>query len=342
MVGDTLGADGFPALKVDLVVCDPPSAMRDWGREKLLYDARWAFGLPARGESDLAWLQHCYSHLVPGGTALVLLASSAAARRTGRRIRAEILRQGALTGIVALPAGLAVDHPHPLHAWILTRPIDPGTRHATIEMIDAGSATDRDDPLASAQRCTVAAIDLLDDEVDLNPARHMAAPARDLPAETALLNERIRQALEAVSEMIPRYPENKGEPLPPPVSLGELAQAGAITFAERGEWSTDPSHLDAGFVEGFLHSPDNRRRHTSATGIHRVDVRSALVPRMPIDRQGDYAAAFKQIDDFRAAIEALTSLAAELAADTNDGLTTGVLAPRTLNDSKASSTGETT
>src|SRR5206468_1919831 len=40
-IGDSLREDRWPALRADLVLCDPPVNAPDWGREDLLLDARW-------------------------------------------------------------------------------------------------------------------------------------------------------------------------------------------------------------------------------------------------------------------------------------------------------------
>ncbi|MFG2847106.1 hypothetical protein ACGF12_28610 [Kitasatospora sp. NPDC048296] len=48
--GDSLRHDQFPGLRADLVVCEPPVGVVDWGREDLLRDPRWELGVPARAE----------------------------------------------------------------------------------------------------------------------------------------------------------------------------------------------------------------------------------------------------------------------------------------------------
>jgi type I restriction-modification system DNA methylase subunit len=108
--GDSLRDDQWPDLRADLVVCDPPVADSDWGREELLLDSRWEFGTPSRAEGELAWLQHAYAHTAPGGRVLMVMPASVAYRKAGRRIRAELVRRGVLTEVVALPAGSAASH----------------------------------------------------------------------------------------------------------------------------------------------------------------------------------------------------------------------------------------
>uniref|UniRef100_UPI00066E9FF2 HsdM family class I SAM-dependent methyltransferase n=1 Tax=Streptomyces sp. SBT349 TaxID=1580539 RepID=UPI00066E9FF2 len=116
--GDTLLADAFPQLAADAVLCHPPFNERNWGHDQLTYDPRWEYGIPARTESELAWVQHALARLRPGGTAVLLMPPAAASRRTGRRVRATLLRRGALRAVIALPAGAAPPHSLPLHLWI--------------------------------------------------------------------------------------------------------------------------------------------------------------------------------------------------------------------------------
>ncbi|MBT2456071.1 N-6 DNA methylase, partial [Streptomyces sp. ISL-86] len=98
---DSLRADAFAQPAVDAVLCHPPFNERNWGHEELAYDPRWEYGLPARTESELAWVQHALAHLREGGTAVLLMPPAVAARRSGRRIRADLLRRGALRAVVA-------------------------------------------------------------------------------------------------------------------------------------------------------------------------------------------------------------------------------------------------
>ncbi|WP_097967813.1 N-6 DNA methylase, partial [Streptomyces sp. or20] len=125
--GDTLRADAFARLATDTVLCHPPFNDRNWGHDELAYDPRWEYGFPARVESELAWVQHALARLRDGGTAVLLMPPAAASRRSGRRIRADLLRRGALRAVIALPAGAAPPYGVPLHLWVLRRPT-PGVR----------------------------------------------------------------------------------------------------------------------------------------------------------------------------------------------------------------------
>src|SRR5699024_9472381 len=63
VAADSLRQDKFANLRADTVLCNPPFGTRDWGHDDLAYDPRWVYGLPPRAESELAWVQHCLTHL---------------------------------------------------------------------------------------------------------------------------------------------------------------------------------------------------------------------------------------------------------------------------------------
>ncbi|MEV4722270.1 HsdM family class I SAM-dependent methyltransferase [Micromonospora humida] len=121
-VGDSLLADALPDLRADVVVANFPFGIHDWGHDRLTYDPRWTFGLPPRTEPELAWVQHALAHLSPGGTAVVLMPPATALRPAGRRIRAELVRRGALRAVIALPVGLMPPTGIGLHVWVLHQP----------------------------------------------------------------------------------------------------------------------------------------------------------------------------------------------------------------------------
>ncbi|OKJ45221.1 N-6 DNA methylase [Streptomyces sp. CB01580] len=135
--GDSLRTDAFGGLAVDAVLCNPPYGDRDWGHDELAYDPRWAYGVPARAESELAWVQHALAHLVPGGHAVLILPPATASRASGRRVRMELVRSGALRAVVALPAGAAAPLHVGLQIWVLQRPEPNGPERRSVLFVDA-------------------------------------------------------------------------------------------------------------------------------------------------------------------------------------------------------------
>lgn len=263
-VGDSLRADAFPDVTVDAVLCNPPFADRDWGHDELAYDPRWAYGLPPRFESELAWVQHALAHLEPGGHAVMLLPPALAFRSSGRRVRAELIRGGALRAVVSLPARAA----YPLHIglqiWVFQRPEPGGTDRTTVLFVDgegeqrdgatgtpsatdtagagtrggsrprrAGSPTSASSSAPTSSSSSfewagltdrvlaqwaafttgpdtyadepgvaraVPLVDLLDDVVDVTPARHVRATAADI--DPAALTRRVHELHDQLAEQV--------------------------------------------------------------------------------------------------------------------------------------------
>ncbi|MFI1397383.1 N-6 DNA methylase [Streptomyces sp. NPDC020681] len=267
--GDTLRADAFQGAAVDAVLCHPPFNERNWGHDELAYDPRWEYGFPARTESELAWVQHALARLRPGGTAVVLMPPAAASRRSGRRIRAGLLRRGALRAVVALPAGAAPPYGIPLHLWVLRRPDASQPAVPELLLVDTaepagagaqGGGRDRLDWQAVQaavldawrpfdQRGTVderpgvsrsvPVIELLDDEVDLAPARHVRPPAAGGDAdELERVRERLTDTLRLAGELTPAA-AGHAPPAPwPATTVGELARAGALVLRAGGSGAT--------------------------------------------------------------------------------------------------------
>lgn len=203
--GDTLRADAHGGIEADVVLCNPPTNERDWGHGELATDPRWAFGHPSRTESELAWVQHVISALSPAGVAVVVLPPAVAARRAGRRIRAALLRSGALRAVVALPPGAAPPYGIGLHLWMLRRPSGdaPPNTLLMVDTADCRSTFSTGRPAVDWQRvrervstallderteaCVrIPVIDLLNDQVDITPARHV-------PSSDATTTLRLRR-----------------------------------------------------------------------------------------------------------------------------------------------------
>jgi len=67
--------DGFPDLKADFVLANPPFNDSNWHGELLKGDRRWVYGTPPPGNANFAWVQHFIHHLAPHGTAGFVLAN---------------------------------------------------------------------------------------------------------------------------------------------------------------------------------------------------------------------------------------------------------------------------
>ncbi|MEE6261798.1 N-6 DNA methylase [Plantactinospora sonchi] len=247
--GDSLRADAFTDRTVDAVVCHPPFGSSGWGHEDLdPTDPRWDHGLPPRTEPELAWVGHALAHLRSGGHAVLLMPPAVASRRPGRRIRAALLRTGALRAVVALPAGVAAPYGVPLHLWVLRRPAGDEPLPARTLLVDAtdGEPTETYPKVLDAFRAfsagpdaevgeagfarAVPVIELLDDNVDLTPARRQ--PAADDAACTAHLVRTAERLAALVGDLPALVPTVTVEPdvgtAPRTVTVTELVRAGAV------------------------------------------------------------------------------------------------------------------
>lgn len=327
-VGDSLREDHWPDLRAALVVCDPPANLPDWGRDDLLLDARWEFGVPTRAESELAWLQHCYAHVAPGGRAVVVMPVSVAYRRAGRRIRAELVRHGVLTQVVALPAGMAATHSQPVHLWRLARPSRPDEAATAVRMVDL-SGGDPDGSLepAASQCVDVPLIALLDETVDLTPARHVAASRTDQLAEYESVRQQLANRLRELPDLLPRLDSGPGSLDGTTVKLADLARAGLVDLAD-GTMASTSDQLDLDYLLGFLRSDPNVRRGTSGSGSYRADVRGSRVPQMSIDDQRRYGAAFRAVEEFERRVRDIARLGERAATLARNGLATGGMRPQ--------------
>ncbi|QSB13262.1 N-6 DNA methylase [Natronosporangium hydrolyticum] len=249
-------------LEAAAAVGAPVYADREWAADDLAYDPRWEYGVPPRTEPELAWVQHVLAQLSPGGRAVLLLPPAAAARPAGRRVRAELLRRAAVRAVIGLPAGAAAPHHLGLHLWVLRRPRsgehadqvlfaeltgEPDRDHDwpywTAQLAAALTALDAGQPQAelSLAARTVRVIELLDDAVDLGPARRVHAdPSTIDPYQASALRQRLADTLAQLPAALPGFGVVDRPAALPMISVGDLVRAGAITATARGQHRPDP------------------------------------------------------------------------------------------------------
>ncbi|MFY1615897.1 N-6 DNA methylase [Micromonospora sp. WMMD736] len=245
--GDTLRADAFAGRAVDAVVCHPPFGATNWGDDELGHDPRWIVGTTPRTEPELAWVQHALAHLRVGGHAVLLMPPTVASRRAGKRIRGELLRRGHLRAVIALPPGVAAPHGVPLHLWVLRRAATDAPPPARALLIDAagGDLTDTAPRVLAAWRAFAAApdgdveeagfaravpvIELLDEDVDLTPARRQPAVVGEASGEHLVrTRERLAAIVGELPALLPQVTPAPGEPDGAFLTVGELAKTGAL------------------------------------------------------------------------------------------------------------------
>ena len=262
--GDALRAEAaLPGVNADAVLSRPPYNERNWGADELAYDPRWEYGLPARADSELAWAQHCLARVRPGGLVVLLLPGAVAARRSGRRVRADLLRRGALRAVLALPTGVAAPAAVPLHLWLLRRPVSGEPAPLRVLLADvSGSPEDYPEAVLDAWQGyesgrlpdlpgvhrAVPVIDLLDDAVDLTPARHLPQRPADAHGLLTAQQQRLAALLAQLAPPAAALPGHRpgdrsdgdgtaagGELNRSASTVGELLRGGGLELLGEGE-----------------------------------------------------------------------------------------------------------
>ncbi|RRR99263.1 N-6 DNA methylase [Glycomyces terrestris] len=351
-VGDSLLAS-LPADRYDLVVCDPPFNVKDWGHDRLPDgdDPRLAYGTPPRTEPELAWALHCAALLAPGGHAVVRMPAQVAHRRSGRRIRSELLRWGALRAVV--------DHPEAkAHIWILA------PRGETSQLLVANGrgfaetwrhfTAAPDAPIATADAVTVPLMRLWDEDVDVSPAVYLASAAggaEDLADAVAHLSARLGEIAE---RPLPRFGSGP-ELSAPETSLGDLERDGHLVVAPGGgaeggvrcvivdpvgeppvriglsgeasetQWTIrcEPA-VDLGWIAAVLAARLPAASKRTATGAKRR-ILSVKIPRLALADQQRRGDAFARLEAVRADLAEAGRRAEALAAEAAAGLVSGAV-----------------
>jgi hypothetical protein len=241
-VADALRHDAFVGEEFDAVVSVPPVVDRTWPHEALAGDSRFAHGLPPRTEPELAWVLHGLAHVRPGGRVVLRLPASVASRRPGRRIRANLLRAGALRAVLAIE-----DEARPADVWVLRRPA-PGEHVASRVLLARGhpdAAAELWEAFASGRAVgesarAVPVIELLDDDVDLSPEHHLQRRA------SAEAGRRVSELLTTAPADLPALRLVDGVRDRPSASVAELARRGVLTVRHAPRDAAPPEPGDGG------------------------------------------------------------------------------------------------
>ncbi|MCX3063450.1 SAM-dependent methyltransferase, partial [Streptomyces sp. GXMU-J5] len=185
--------------------------------------------------------------------------------------------RGALRAVIALPAGAVPPNNIPLHLWVLRRPgaaapaapelllvdtagttagpaagdvrekqVWAGVQEAVLDAWRAFDATGTLPERPGLAR-SVPVIELLDDEVDLTPARRLPPPAGGDGAEqVTAVRERLADTLHLATALTPKdtdtAPAATDAQRWPQTTVGELARAGALSLATSQTASQSMSH----------------------------------------------------------------------------------------------------
>jgi SAM-dependent methyltransferase len=271
LVGSPLVDDALARYRgaADAVVCLPPGKSA-WLADSASADLPWDFGTPSTVDPYLAWLQICYTYLRAEGAAVVAMPSSASLRVSGRRVRAELLRAGALRQVVALPDRFVQFAPVPWQIWVLRKPSErPMYTVRLVDLTRVGAervpsteigwrAIYRDTSLTR----DIASIELLDEDVLFLPGRHIDSPVRDVATEYERMRTRLVKAADDLDAELPGFRRSRDATDLPMTSVMALVRLGALRFIDR---LAEPQAGDV------LVSPGLDRFHASVIGDEAPD-----------------------------------------------------------------------
>lgn len=233
---DSLFNDPFAGIHADVVVCEPPLAVR-WPREHLSEMER-TLG-PLRGLlSDDVFLLYAAQHVSAEGRAYVLTSTGTTYRPHFREHRQRLAAQGQIEAVVDLPAGVFSATRIPAVMWVLR---SGGAEEPLL--IDASGHTPETIPTRIAEWLTAArnrkatdvpykAITLADvvtNDGSLSPSTYLAEPISPDVARTEF--DSALQSLETTAKdlMRIRTPRVTADAIPSSASsttLGDLIQDG--------------------------------------------------------------------------------------------------------------------
>jgi hypothetical protein len=252
--GDSLTDDRLAQYlgRAAAVVCEPPWDRPEWPAGELATDPRWEFGIPAPRDAELAWVQHCYAHLKPRGTAVVAVSPRTCVQPSGEHIRAALIRQGVLKTVIALPSGMTAVPGTPTVQpdaclWVLQRPhaSDLATDPGPVAMIDLSGLSDMADvpqEYAAWQRLleatdpttrAVPRLHLLGEAACLLPARYLTPSAQATAKDINRVTERLAHLYSQAGQALPRYRPPGQQVRLSYVTLAELERVGALTIKPR-------------------------------------------------------------------------------------------------------------
>lgn len=232
-VVNALVADPFGPGTAAAVATNPPFNDRNWAQDVDEAEPWWNYGVPTGRDSELAWVQRALYQLRPGGNAVLVMPPSAASSSSGRRIRRQMLGDGHLRAVVALPRGSFHGTALAPHLWLLSRNDGPSGNQPVLTADFSDYLTDTQQPdwerisetvlatwtafksgrelAAESQATPVMA--LLGDGVDLTPGRHLPLKLPDLePRRLERLKHETATAVDALTKSLKYTPEAAPEP----------------------------------------------------------------------------------------------------------------------------------
>lgn len=120
----------------DVVLCDLPFGMSNWGSERLTNDPRFFRGLPPRSHSEWAFITHIVESIKDNGRAAVVVPMGVLFRSgTEASIRKSLIDENLIDAVIQLPSNLLLNTTVAISIIVIKKHRD----HDDILFIDAGA-----------------------------------------------------------------------------------------------------------------------------------------------------------------------------------------------------------
>ena len=300
VVGQSLKVDPFADLRVDLVVADVPVGIAKIDDATALLDPRWStFGIPSHADNEWAYMEHAVARLTQHGRAILLTRATTLHDMIGPnpKIRANLVRLGAVEAVIVLPSGIRrARETWPLAIWILRKP-QPGALDQGVLIVDASAAQPSElsssDRYVAAYRAFFEGIDLplesagfatVVPTANLNEAGAILTPNRwlipaaseadgtDLKIDLMLAAKGARESVATMSSAAIQLSVDVRQTPALLVTVGELREHKLIRVRGRGMPSSPSTFLNEASGYPVLTIP-----HLDAAGG--ANVETTFVPR---------------------------------------------------------------
>lgn len=125
VITNYLNGIGLKRNTIDIVVANPPYALKDYGFEYAQQtketDERWKFGIPVKKESEYSFLMTAYDLLNEQGKAIILMPVGTLFRKSGENFRKQLLQDGVVECLIYLPENMFLTTYIPVVMWILNK-----------------------------------------------------------------------------------------------------------------------------------------------------------------------------------------------------------------------------
>lgn len=194
---DIFRQDIHSNVKADYVLSNPPFGNRKWGRDILINDPRWKYGVPPKNNGSFAWLQHMLYHLNERGKMGIILSMSSLSSYNvdEKEIRSNLIRNDLIETIITLPPKLFYNTTIPVSIWVLNKKKHPLCKNQVL-FVDAsklGTADGRFTVLDSQSQAAIlyAYHAYQKGKFELKPDFYHVATVKDIEAQEYTLLPKI-------------------------------------------------------------------------------------------------------------------------------------------------------